>query len=130
MCTRPNIVWDALFLAGNNKNHTDWVKFMLPHNFLPDFNWDEKQKRWFLGNEIGYSHDKISKIRRNVFVSSFREFLKRLLTVWWATPARTHSISELKFRVLKGQFSPTGQIFWHWAAATLKGLGEFQNKKI
>ena len=31
---------------------------------------------------------------------------------------------------LPGQFSPNGQIFWHWAAATLKGLGEFQNQKI
>ena len=27
---------------------------------------------------------------------------------------------------LPGQFSLTGQIFLHWAAATLKGLGEFQ----
>jgi hypothetical protein len=27
-----------------------------------------------------------------------------------------------------GQFSLSGQIFLHWAAATLKGLGEFQNK--
>ena len=32
-------------------------------------------------------------------------------------------------RYLPGQFSPNGQIVWHWAAATLKGLGEFQNKK-
>ena len=31
---------------------------------------------------------------------------------------------------LPGQFSPSGQIFLHWAAATLKGLGEFQNKKF
>ena len=31
---------------------------------------------------------------------------------------------------LPGQFSPNGQIFWHWAAATLKGFGEFQNKKF
>ena len=31
---------------------------------------------------------------------------------------------------LPGQFSLSGQIFLHWAAATLKGLGEFQNKKI
>ena len=30
---------------------------------------------------------------------------------------------------LPGQFSPNGQIFGHWAAASLKGLGEFQNKK-
>ena len=30
---------------------------------------------------------------------------------------------------LPGQFSPNGQIVWHWAAATLKGLGEFQNRK-
>jgi hypothetical protein len=30
---------------------------------------------------------------------------------------------------LPGQFSHSGQIFLHWAAATLKGLGEFQNKK-
>ena len=28
------------------------------------------------------------------------------------------------------QFSLCGQIFLHWAAATLKGLGEFQNKKF
>ena len=28
-----------------------------------------------------------------------------------------------------GQFSLSGQTFLHWAAATLKGLGEFQNKK-
>ena len=29
---------------------------------------------------------------------------------------------------LPGQFSLSGQIFLHWAAATLKGLVEFQNK--
>ena len=29
---------------------------------------------------------------------------------------------------LPGQFSPIGQIFLHRAAATLKGLGQFQNK--
>ena len=28
------------------------------------------------------------------------------------------------------QFSLTGQIFLHWAAATLKGFAEFQNKKL
>ena len=33
---------------------------------------------------------------------------------------------------LPGQFSLSGQMFLHWAAATLKGLVEFQNleKKI
>ena len=30
---------------------------------------------------------------------------------------------------LPGQFGHSGQIFLHWAAATLKGFGEFQNKK-
>ena len=30
---------------------------------------------------------------------------------------------------LPDQFGHSGQIFLHWAAATLKGLGEFQNKK-
>ena len=30
---------------------------------------------------------------------------------------------------LPGQFGHSEQIFLHWAAATLKGLGEFQNKK-
>ena len=29
---------------------------------------------------------------------------------------------------LPGQFGQSGQIFLHWAAATLKGLGQFQNK--
>ena len=29
---------------------------------------------------------------------------------------------------LPGQFILSGQIILHWAAATLKGLGEFQNK--
>ena len=73
------------------------------------------------------------------------------------TPARTLSISGLKSRVLKlpkmmvksglevfilkfteipasanlsGQFSLSGQSFLRWAAATLKGLGEFQNKNF
>ena len=31
---------------------------------------------------------------------------------------------------LPGQFSLSGQIFFHWAAATLKGLVGFQNKKF
>ena len=31
---------------------------------------------------------------------------------------------------LPGQFSPNGQIFGHWAAASLKGLGEFQNEQF
>ena len=31
---------------------------------------------------------------------------------------------------LPDQFSPPGQIFLHWAAATLKGLVGFQNKKF
>ena len=31
---------------------------------------------------------------------------------------------------LQGQFSLSGQIFLHWAAATLKWLGEFQNEKF
>jgi hypothetical protein len=31
---------------------------------------------------------------------------------------------------LPGQFSHSGQIFLHWAAATLKGHIGFQNKKI
>ena len=30
---------------------------------------------------------------------------------------------------IPGRFSLSEQIFLHWAAATLKGLGEFQNKK-
>ena len=30
---------------------------------------------------------------------------------------------------LSGQFSLSGQIVLHWAVATLKGLGEFQNEK-
>jgi hypothetical protein len=31
---------------------------------------------------------------------------------------------------LPGNFSLSEQIFLHWAAATLKGLVEFQNKKF
>ena len=31
---------------------------------------------------------------------------------------------------MPGQFSLSGQIFLHKAARTLKGIGEFQNKKI
>ena len=31
--------------------------------------------------------------------------------------------------LLPGQLGHSGQIFLNWAAATLKGLGEFQNKK-
>ena len=31
---------------------------------------------------------------------------------------------------LPGQFILSGQTFLHWAAVTMKGLGEFQNKKF
>ena len=31
---------------------------------------------------------------------------------------------------LPGQFGYSGQIFLYWAEATLKGLGEFQNKEF
>ena len=30
---------------------------------------------------------------------------------------------------LPGQFSHSGQIFLHWAAVTLNGLGEYETKK-
>ena len=33
-------------------------------------------------------------------------------------------------RYLLGQFSLSGEICLHWAAATLKGLGEFQKKGV
>jgi hypothetical protein len=39
------------------------------------------------------------------------------------------ALSELPAN-LPDQFSLSGQIFLHWAAATLNGLVEFQNKKI
>ena len=29
---------------------------------------------------------------------------------------------------LPGQFGQSGQTIWHWAAVTLKGLGQFQYK--
>ena len=32
--------------------------------------------------------------------------------------------------ILSFQFSLSGPIFLHWAAATLKGLIQFQNKKV
>ena len=38
-------------------------------------------------------------------------------------------LTEPLQRYLPGQFGHSGQIFLHWAAATLKGLGEFQDKK-
>ena len=40
-----------------------------------------------------------------------------------------HAPSEIPAN-LPGQFSHPGQIFLHWAAATLKGHVGFQNKKI
>ena len=36
----------------------------------------------------------------------------------------------LQSYLLTGQFSLSGQLFLHWAAVNLKGLVEFQNKKI
>ena len=59
-----------------------------------------------------------------------------------STPARTQDFSLLKIMEksglesleipanLPGQFSLSRQIFLHWAAATLKGLAEFQIKKF
>ena len=39
----------------------------------------------------------------------------------------TKPLSEIPAN-LPGQFSLYGQIFLHWTALTLKGLGEFQDK--
>ena len=53
------------------------------------------------------------KIGLELFILKFTEPLQRSL-----------------LSTLPSQFSPSGQIVLHWAAAILKGLGEFQNKKI
>jgi hypothetical protein len=37
---------------------------------------------------------------------------------------------EIPLANLPGQFNISGLIVLHWAAATLKGLVEFQNKKL
>ena len=39
----------------------------------------------------------------------------------------TEPSSEIPANI-PGQFNLSGQIFLHWAAATLKALGEFQKK--
>jgi hypothetical protein len=48
-----------------------------------------------------------------IFILKFSEPLQRYVPANWP-----------------GQFSLSGQIVLHWAAATLKGLAEFQNKKF
>ena len=60
---------------------------------------------------------KLSFLSLKMMVKSGLEFILKL-TEPLQIPAK-----------LPGQFSHCGQIFLHWAAATLKGLGEFPNKK-
>ena len=58
-----------------------------------------------------------------MMVKSGLEFLSLFYFEILLAPSELHAN-------LPGQFSLSGQIFLHWVAATLKGLGEFQNKKF
>ena len=63
-------------------------------------------------------------------------FINFIVPVNYTTPSRTARISGLKYfeipqapseipANMSGQFSLSGQIFLHWAAATLKAIVEF-----
>ena len=70
-----------------------------------------------------YKRNKISRLEINIFgFKNDSEKWPRIYFEIYPAPSETNTS-------LPDQFSPTGQIFWHWAAATLKGLGEFQNKQ-
>ena len=62
----------------------------------------------------GYLKSRLIIVKKNIAL---------LHLILQLTPPRTARISGLKC-----QFSRSGQIFLHWAAGTLKGLGQFQNK--
>ena len=61
-----------------------------------------------------------------VFILSTKSTLKSGLECFYFEIHR--ALSEIPAN-LPGQFSLWGQIFLHWAVATLKGLCEFQSKK-
>ena len=71
---------------------------------------------------------RISRLKSQVLKPTFLVYLKMMVK----------SGLEFYFQILlspseipanlPGQFSHSGQIFLHWAAAVLKGLGQFQNK--
>ena len=68
---------------------------------------------------------KISDLETNIF--ELKVGVKSGLDFFYSEILLAHS--EIPAN-LQGQFSPSGQIFLHWAAATLKGLVGFQNKKF
>ena len=69
-----------------------------------------------------YKRNKISRLEINIF--GFKNDSEK----WSGIYFEIHlAPSEIPGK-LPGQFSPSGQIFLHWAAATLKWVGEFQNK--
>ena len=67
---------------------------------------------------------KISSLE--IIVFELKNDGKKWSRIYFEIPRAT---SEIPAK-LPGQFGHCGQIFLHWAAATLKGLGKFQNKKF
>ena len=69
------------------------------------------------------------------FLAAYLKLIFKILTIF---DLKVMVKSDLEFLFwnwtslwyLTGQFSLCDQIFFHWAAATLKELVEFQNKKI
>ena len=79
---------------------------------------------WHTSLDLFYKWTKISSLEINIF--GFKDDSE----TWSGIYFEIHRAPSEIPANLPGQFSPIGQIFWHWAAATLKGLGEFQNKKF
>ena len=96
--------------------------------FVLDCGLPKIQKKSIVSIKIIISHTtqnsqnkqtKISDLETNIFELKRWSFYFEILVAPSEIPAN-----------LPGQFSLSGQLFLHWAAATLKGLVGFQNKKI
>ena len=71
-----------------------------------------------------YKWTKISSLEINIF--GFKNDSEK----WYRIYFEIHQAPSEIPADLPGQFSLSGQIFLHWSAVILKGLGEFQNKKF
>ena len=78
-----------------------------------------------------YTHNSYKSFYKWTKISSLEIIIFELKNdgkKWFRIYFEIHRVpSEIPAKLL-GQFGHSGQIFLHWAAATLKGLGQFQNK--
>ena len=116
----------SLLSSKSDNNNKLWLTFGFSYLFFSHYeNYVYKFNVWFTPARTPFISGLKSRVLKLQFFN-LKMMMKNGLDFFFEIH---RAPSEIPAN-LPGQFSLSGQIFLHWAAVTLKGLGEFQNKKF